>query len=268
MAETLYKPLAPGHLRRRGDLPKIQTRYVVKSTYFFMSGVFFVLAIISIPIFINLQMTNAFAEEYAGAYRGYFLWFIGVTAVIALALRLRCSFCAVCNQFRWPTQIDYNDYCRQCGAHLFKFHVYKNQETEKSKHAMNLEDRLLEMAKRGDNDAISNLLSKGADVNYQDKYGNTALMLAAMENRLDSIDFLMAVNADPSLKNNFGLNALMLAADKRHVLAVRKLLGYGVDPNDRTQDGRNAMDVAIKNTDQEMIQVLKEWERKVESEKS
>ncbi len=254
MVERTFKPLTPGHVRPTGDLPGIRTRYGIKLTYYLLSGFFFILTLIAVPLYFNLDVRGIFSEEFS-EYRSYLLFLIAVFSLFSLLLRLRASFCVICHKFRWPTQLDFNDYCRDCGAHLFKFQVYKNQEVGKSKYDLDLNERLLKMAKQGENDAIQTLLGKGAEIDYQDKFGHTALMGAAMDNRLTTIDFLMAWGANPTAKNNFGLNALMLAVDQGHTETAVKMLEF-IDPRERTRDGRTALDIARRHGNTTIIRLL------------
>ena len=127
---------------------------------------------------------------------------------------------------------------------------------EKSQYDLDLDDRFLEMARRGDTEALRNLIEKGAQLNYKDKYGFTALMRASMESRTEAIDFLVGMGANIYLKNNFGLNALMLAVDQNRDQAVKSLLRYDFDLDDVTNDGRTAADMAEKSGNQSIMAML------------
>lgn len=55
------------------------------------------------------------------------------------------------------------------------------------------------------------LIEHGAQVNARDPHGKTALMFAAMFNRIEIIELLLAHGADSSLKTSDGMTAFGLA---------------------------------------------------------
>lgn len=67
------------------------------------------------------------------------------------------------------------------------------------------------------------LIEHGAAVNARDTDGKTALMFAAMFNRVEIIDLLLASGADASLKTNDGKTALELAQAMGAAAAVARL---------------------------------------------
>eukprot|EP01036_Dinobryon_divergens_P032084 gene32084-41603_t len=67
-------------------------------------------------------------------------------------------------------------------------------------------------AERGSNEVISLIIGKGCEANIPTTYGNTALMYACKECRLDSIRLLVASGADPFKQNKAGLTAIHFAA--------------------------------------------------------
>ena len=56
-------------------------------------------------------------------------------------------------------------------------------------------------------------VSFGAILNQQDNAGRTALMYAAMEDRVEVVKYLLLEGADPNIKDNNGKNALSLAEE-------------------------------------------------------
>jgi ankyrin repeat protein len=60
-------------------------------------------------------------------------------------------------------------------------------------------------------DMVKLLVENGAEVNIQSDDGSTALMLAAMNEKLDVVIYLLQHGADPSKKNKAGKSALDLA---------------------------------------------------------
>ncbi|MBX9586265.1 MAG: hypothetical protein K2X50_03305 [Gammaproteobacteria bacterium] len=71
---------------------------------------------------------------------------------------------------------------------------------------------------------IEEYLDLGADVNYQDSKGISALMLAVDKQNERLAEFLLKCNADPLLKNNRGNTARDLASSNTGIYAILK--GY------------------------------------------
>jgi ankyrin repeat protein len=65
--------------------------------------------------------------------------------------------------------------------------------------------------KRNDVQRVIDLIGNGADVNDLDRYGQTALMLAAHGGYHDIIEILIAHRANLNITAKFGLSALMLS---------------------------------------------------------
>ena len=71
---------------------------------------------------------------------------------------------------------------------------------------------------RGDVAALSALLERGEDVDSRDRYGQTALMLAAINDRVEVVRLLIAAGANTDLQGSgapgfAGKTALDLAKD-------------------------------------------------------
>ncbi|XP_076872916.1 uncharacterized protein LOC143522871 [Brachyhypopomus gauderio] len=92
------------------------------------------------------------------------------------------------------------------------------------------------------------LLQKGANVNYQDESGRTALSYACEKGYLDAVKMLVKHNADPEMVDTWGNTALMYAAVAGHSVIVEflvrafKRLGLQVDRQNRV--GNSAVEVA------------------------
>jgi len=258
MADKTYRTIASGFLADNPDLPKIKKMYQIKYGYYVLSWLVLILTGISFYIVKDLKETGAFFNNLT-IDRTIITWYVVGLAIITAALRLRACFCVVCSGFRWPTKLDFESYCDVCGAHLYKYTIFEQQNVAQSKHNLSLNDRTLEMVKRGDVDAIRMLLYKGADVNHTDRFGNTALMTAAMTNRIEVMDLLIDYLADLNLQNNFGLTALMMAVDKRKIEAASRLLEKGAKLTLVAQDGRKVRDIARNSKDEPMIDLLSRY---------
>lgn len=254
MSDNL-KPLRSGYAPKPNELAGIRRGYQVKLAYYYLSGLLF--CMISLGFYLAYDL-----KDTGGMFAGLtfdstiITWYIAGVASIFVLLRVRSSVCVVCNTFRWPTRVDLDAYCDHCGAHLYKFQTFAQQKEERSKHDLSITERFMEMVARGDTDAVRMLLYKGAQVNSQDRFGNTPLMNAAMRGNREMVDLLLQYRADVKLTNNFGLNALMIAVDKRHHRLVEVLLDFGMPVYALDKEGRSALDLAMANNDEEMIQLL------------
>lgn len=81
----------------------------------------------------------------------------------------------------------------------------------------------------GDETSITRLLTAGEDVDAKDRYGQTALMLAATHGHGGIIRILVARGADTNVTAKFGLSALMLAVVNGHADIARQLVDAGSD---------------------------------------
>lgn len=68
---------------------------------------------------------------------------------------------------------------------------------------------------------------KASDMDEQDKYGNTALMLATKDNQIETLLKLLASGADPNIKNNANNSAIKIAVKYGHIELVEILLNNG-----------------------------------------
>jgi len=83
--------------------------------------------------------------------------------------------------------------------------------------------------KRGDVRIVRDLLERGVDVDARDRYGQTALMLAAHAGHREVIEALIAHRANLNVTAKFGLSALMLALVAGHAEVARLLAKAGAD---------------------------------------
>jgi ankyrin repeat protein len=84
-------------------------------------------------------------------------------------------------------------------------------------------------ATAGDAAALEAHLEAGADVNAKDRYGQSALMLAAHRGHLDSVRVLLRHGASLDVTAKYGLSALMLAIVGGHEAVARALAQGGAD---------------------------------------
>lgn len=86
-----------------------------------------------------------------------------------------------------------------------------------------------ESARRGDAAALVARIEAGADVDSLDRYGQSALMLAARGGHLEAVEALLRAGADPNVTAKFGLSATMLAVVNHHASVARALAAAGAD---------------------------------------
>jgi ankyrin repeat protein len=104
--------------------------------------------------------------------------------------------------------------------------------------------------KGGDARIVLGLLVLGADVNTRDRYGQTALMLAAHAGHREVVETLIAHRANLDVTAKFGLSALMLAVVAGHAEVARVLAKAGADLSLRGTGapgfaGKTAYDLAV-----------------------
>jgi ankyrin repeat protein len=81
----------------------------------------------------------------------------------------------------------------------------------------------------GDVNAARRMVEEGVDVNAKDRYGQTALMLAALHGHTGLVELLIAQGADLDVTAKFGLSALMLAVVGGHTATASMLTRAGAD---------------------------------------
>ena len=86
-----------------------------------------------------------------------------------------------------------------------------------------------EAARTGDVASARALLESGNDINARDRYGQTALMLAAHRGHAAMVDLLIEHGADLDVTAKYSLSALMLAVIAGHAEIARMLVRAGAD---------------------------------------
>jgi len=89
------------------------------------------------------------------------------------------------------------------------------------------------------------LLSRGADINFQDFQGNTPLILAIKKKNLELTTFVVMRGADVNLANNDGITPLHQAAFSGNEHVVDFLLKAKADPNVKNNEGATPYDFAV-----------------------
>jgi ankyrin repeat protein len=101
------------------------------------------------------------------------------------------------------------------------------------------------------------LLNAGADSSLRHESGAMPIHLAAASNYLGALQALLDRRPqDVDAKTNIGITPLMMAATEGHADAVRLLLKFGADRTLKDDEGMTAKDVAIKNSNLALLDVL------------
>ncbi|WP_345989526.1 ankyrin repeat domain-containing protein [Sulfurimonas sp. HSL1-2] len=103
------------------------------------------------------------------------------------------------------------------------------------------------------------LMQLGSDVNYTDKNGRTALMVAASMGRQSAVEVLISNYADIDRIDHYGWSALMLAVYYNHIDVCRFLCECGCDVNRISPQGMSAMRIAQKHQRRRIVELLQEY---------
>ena len=98
----------------------------------------------------------------------------------------------------------------------------------------------------------------GVDINLQNKCGSTALLWAVSNENIEIIKWLLDHDRlNMNLQDERGDTALMIAVRKKNIEMAELLLGRdGVDMNLQNKDGDTLMYTAIESQDRGLVQLL------------
>jgi len=109
----------------------------------------------------------------------------------------------------------------------------------------------------GNVEVVEMLLAHGADVNFQNSFGNTALIAAIEENHVKVVGMLLEHGADVNLQNSRGYTALIVAAESQPSIenseVVWMLLVAETDLNLQNLDGTTALTAAVDNVKVDVV---------------
>ena len=113
----------------------------------------------------------------------------------------------------------------------------------------------------GDVPTLQFLIHAGEDVDQQDRYGQTGVMLATLEGHLGAVEWLIGAGADLDHTAKFGLSALMLAAINGRLAISSLLVAAGADTSLRGSGApgfidMTALDLARQHGDDDVTAVL------------
>ena len=105
---------------------------------------------------------------------------------------------------------------------------------------------LQKAAKKGCYNILKELLINGADVNFQDNGGRTALIWASYCGYHSLVKELLNHEVDVNKPDNLGCTALSFAVSNGHTEIVRDLLDHDADVNIQNEEGSTALHIILK----------------------
>jgi len=123
-------------------------------------------------------------------------------------------------------------------------------------------------AKTGDAERLLELLEDGAEVDALDRYGQTALMLAARNGFFDAVAVLIDADADLDHTSKYNLSALMLATINDHLDIVEQLVAAGADleiagSGASRYAGKTALEIALDTAREDIAEVIRAGQNRI-----
>jgi ankyrin repeat protein len=109
----------------------------------------------------------------------------------------------------------------------------------------------------GYEDMVNLLLKQGADLNISQKNNNFIPLLTAADNGdLKLVKLLLDKGIDIDIQDRFGFTALMLGCKEQNTKTVKYLLDRGADPSKKTTLGQDAFWYAFEKRNYEILEIL------------
>lgn len=109
---------------------------------------------------------------------------------------------------------------------------------------------------KGQRDRVEQLLLNIEDINAQDEFGKTALIIAIENNHDKLATFLLEKQADINIEDKYAMTALLLAAKGGHNQLATKILLKGANINHQNKKGETALILAAKSGHDEVVRCL------------
>ena len=103
---------------------------------------------------------------------------------------------------------------------------------------------------------VSDLITLGANLDWQDNDGITALYMCVYWNSPEIAKMLLDAGADVNIQNNNGWTALYTSVYKNHPDIARMLIDAGADVNIQDNDGKTALHWCARWNRPEIARVL------------
>ena len=116
--------------------------------------------------------------------------------------------------------------------------------------------------RQGNVEVVKDHLRSGVDIDALDRYGQTALMLAAHQGHVEIVQLLVEHGADLNVTAKYNLSALMLAVVGGHENIARLLARAGADLSIKGSGapgfaGKSAYDLAVGRKMEKLYEELK-----------
>ena len=121
-----------------------------------------------------------------------------------------------------------------------------------------LQQSLFRAIKNNDGHMVRSLVSEGVDVSAVNRYGETALHMAAMYGHAGIVRFLVSKGADVNALNRDGSTPLHWAAGHGHAAIVKFLVSKGADVNVSNKYGSTPLHWAAENGHAAIVKNLQE----------
>lgn len=103
---------------------------------------------------------------------------------------------------------------------------------------------------------ISLLIDKGVSIDAESDIGFNALSSEAGSSTPKVLDYILSLGANINYQNKSGMTALMYATIPENTANVRLLLERGADPGITNNDGASASDYAVESDYHDIIELL------------
>eukprot|EP01156_Anaeramoeba_ignava_P023185 Anaeramoba_ignava/c21382_g1_i2.p1 GENE.c21382_g1_i2~~c21382_g1_i2.p1 ORF type:complete len:634 (-),score=207.32 c21382_g1_i2:5-1906(-) len=108
----------------------------------------------------------------------------------------------------------------------------------------------------GNIEGVNFLIHRGIDLDLQDKYGRTVLMLAVTSKRDDVINKLLESEANVNIQNNNFKTALHYCVEQNNINLTNEMLQKEGDPNIEDENKETCLHFAVMNRNLKMIELL------------
>jgi len=115
---------------------------------------------------------------------------------------------------------------------------------------------LIHAAYTGDHAWLQELIDWGIDLEVRDRFGQTALMMAADAGQLRSVKMLIQAGANSNALAPDGSTPLMFASQHGHTEIVHELLKNGANSTARGSHGYDAIGLANRNAHSAVVSLL------------
>jgi hypothetical protein len=122
----------------------------------------------------------------------------------------------------------------------------------------NGETALMQLGERVSAETVRDLIRAGADLELKDDDGETALMAAAHLDNTGALKALISAGAKIDAKDEKGLTPLMIAAREGFIDSVKALLDAGAQINRKDEDDRTALGHAREGDHEEVLKLLQD----------